>query len=93
LLEGNAYQLLNQLVGVGIAWCLGIAGTLAILKLVDVTLGCEFQKRKKCRDWISPNTEKRDIIGKRRRRRQAEMLEHSDAATMFKNAEQDLMTL
>jgi Amt family ammonium transporter len=39
LLEGNAYQLLNQLVGVGIAWCLGIAGTLAILKLVDVTIG------------------------------------------------------
>jgi len=39
LLEGNAYQLLNQLVGVGIAWCLGIVGTLAILKLVDMTIG------------------------------------------------------
>jgi Amt family ammonium transporter len=39
LFEGNAYQLLNQLVGVGIAWCLGIVGTLAILKLVDVTIG------------------------------------------------------
>jgi ammonium transporter, Amt family len=39
LLEGNAYQLLNQLVGVGIAWCLGIVGTLAILKLVDRTIG------------------------------------------------------
>lgn len=39
LFEGNAHQLLNQLVGVGIAWFLGIAGTLAILKLVDVTIG------------------------------------------------------
>jgi len=39
LLEGNAHQLLNQLVGVSIAWVLGIVGTLAILKLVDVTIG------------------------------------------------------
>jgi ammonium transporter, Amt family len=39
MFEGNAHQLLNQLVGVGIAWCLGIVGTLAILKLVDVTIG------------------------------------------------------
>ena len=39
LLEGNAYQLLNQLVGVAIAWVLAIVGTLAILKLVDVTIG------------------------------------------------------
>ncbi len=39
LFEGNAHQLLNQLVGVGIAWVLGIVGTLAILKLVDVTIG------------------------------------------------------
>jgi Amt family ammonium transporter len=39
LLEGNSHQLLNQLAGVAIAWALGIVGTLAILKLVDVTLG------------------------------------------------------
>ncbi len=39
LLEGNAHQLLNQFVGVAIAWVLAIVGTLAILKLVDVTLG------------------------------------------------------
>jgi ammonium transporter, Amt family len=39
LLEGNAHQLLNQLVGVCLAWVLGIVGTLAILKLVDVTIG------------------------------------------------------
>ena len=39
LLEGNAPQLLNQLVGVVIAWVLAIVGTLAILKLVDVTIG------------------------------------------------------
>jgi Amt family ammonium transporter len=39
LLDGNAHQLLNQLVGVCIAWVLGMVGTLAVLKLVDVTIG------------------------------------------------------
>jgi ammonium transporter, Amt family len=39
LFEGNAHQLLNQLVGVAIAWTLAIVGTLLILKLVDVTIG------------------------------------------------------
>jgi ammonium transporter, Amt family len=39
LLEGNAHQLLNQFVGVVIAWVLAIVGTLAILKLVDATIG------------------------------------------------------
>jgi len=39
LLEGNAHQLLNQLVGVAIAWALAIVGTLIILKVVDLTIG------------------------------------------------------
>jgi ammonium transporter, Amt family len=39
LLEGNVHQLLNQLVGVSIAWGLAIVGTLVILKLVDATIG------------------------------------------------------
>ncbi len=39
LFDGNAHQLLNQFVGVAIAWMLAIVGTLAILKIVDVTLG------------------------------------------------------
>ena len=39
LIEGNAHQLLNQCVGVGIAWLLAIVGTSAILKIVDVTIG------------------------------------------------------
>jgi ammonium transporter, Amt family len=39
LLEGNSHQLLNPLAGVAIAWALGIVGRLAILKLVDVTIG------------------------------------------------------
>jgi len=39
LLEGNGYQLLNQLVGVAIAWTLAIVGTVVILKVVDVTIG------------------------------------------------------
>ena len=39
LLEGNAHQLLNQIVGVAIAWSLSIVGTLVILFIVDKTIG------------------------------------------------------
>jgi ammonium transporter, Amt family len=39
LLEGNAHQLLNQFVGVLMAWGLAIVGTLIILKVVDLTVG------------------------------------------------------
>jgi Amt family ammonium transporter len=39
LLEGNAHQLLNQAVGVIIAWVLAIVGTLIILKVVDAVVG------------------------------------------------------
>jgi Amt family ammonium transporter len=39
LLEGNAHQLLNQFIGVIIAWALAIVGTLIILKIVDLTIG------------------------------------------------------
>jgi Amt family ammonium transporter len=38
-LQGNVHQLLNQFVGVAIAWSLAIVGTLAILKIVDATVG------------------------------------------------------
>jgi ammonium transporter, Amt family len=39
LIEGNGHQLLNQFVGVAIAWALAIVGTLIILKVVDVLIG------------------------------------------------------
>ena len=39
LLEGNAGQLVNQAIGVAIAWGLAIVGTLVILKIVDATIG------------------------------------------------------
>ena len=39
LIEGNLHQILNQLMGVAIAWTLAIVGTLVILKIVDVTIG------------------------------------------------------
>ena len=39
LLDGNVHQLLNQLVGVVIAWAIAVVGTLVILKIVDVTVG------------------------------------------------------
>ena len=39
LVDGNGGQVLNQLLGVALAWGLAIVGTLAILKIVDVTVG------------------------------------------------------
>jgi Amt family ammonium transporter len=39
LLEGNGHQVLNQAVGVAIAWTLSIVGTLIILFIVDKTIG------------------------------------------------------
>ncbi len=38
-IEGNVHQMLNQSVGVMIAWALGIFGTLLILFVVDKTIG------------------------------------------------------
>ncbi len=39
MLEGNAGQLLNQSIGVAIAWGLAIVGTLVILKICDIVCG------------------------------------------------------
>jgi ammonium transporter, Amt family len=39
LIEGNAHQMLNQAVGVGIAWALAIVGTLILLFVVDKVIG------------------------------------------------------
>jgi Amt family ammonium transporter len=38
-IEGNWHQVLNQLVGIGIAWAISIVGTLILLKLVDMVIG------------------------------------------------------
>jgi Amt family ammonium transporter len=38
-IDGNWHQILNQAVGAGIGWVLAIAGTLALLFLVDKTMG------------------------------------------------------
>jgi Amt family ammonium transporter len=37
--DGNWHQVLNQLVGIAIAWGLAIVGTLILLKLVDLVIG------------------------------------------------------
>ena len=39
VIQGNWHQLINQFVGVAIAWGISIVGTLIILKIVDVTIG------------------------------------------------------
>ena len=38
-LDGNGHQVLNQAMGVLIAWVLAAAGTLVLLKIVDLTVG------------------------------------------------------
>ncbi len=38
-LEGNHGQIVNQIVGVAIAWCLSLVGTLVILFVVDKVIG------------------------------------------------------
>ena len=39
LIEGNVMQIVNQLVGIGIGVALAVAGTLVILKVVDLLIG------------------------------------------------------
>jgi ammonium transporter, Amt family len=44
LVDGNAPQVFNQLIGCAIAWGLAIAGTLIILKICDMTVGLRMTK-------------------------------------------------
>jgi len=39
LIEGNVHQLFNQLGGIALAWVISIVGTLALLFIVDKTIG------------------------------------------------------
>jgi len=44
LVDGNGAQVINQLIGCGIAWGIAIVGTLVILKVVDATVGLRMTK-------------------------------------------------
>jgi Amt family ammonium transporter len=44
LVDGNAGQIVNQILGSGIAWLLAIVGTLVILTIVDKTIGLRMHK-------------------------------------------------
>ncbi len=44
LVDGHPGQVLNQAIGVAISWGLGIVGTLAILKVVDLLIGVRVSK-------------------------------------------------
>jgi Amt family ammonium transporter len=44
LVDGHAGQILNQAIGVAISWVLAIAGTLIILKVVDLAVGVRVSK-------------------------------------------------
>src|ERR1700757_3088909 len=39
VIDGNPHQLLNQTIGIALAWIISIIGTLILLKLVDLTVG------------------------------------------------------
>ena len=39
LLDGNAHQMVNQLVGIAIAWSMAIAGSVILLKVTDALVG------------------------------------------------------
>jgi ammonium transporter, Amt family len=39
MLDGNAFQIVNQFVGVAVAWVIALLGSLVILKVVDMTVG------------------------------------------------------
>jgi Amt family ammonium transporter len=39
LVDGKASQVLNQMIGCGIAWAIAVVGTLVILKVCDVLIG------------------------------------------------------
>ena len=39
MIEGNSHQILNQLVGIAMAWALAIVGTLILLKVIDLIIG------------------------------------------------------
>jgi Amt family ammonium transporter len=38
-IDGNAHQVINQAIAIGISWVIAAVGTTAILKLVDLTIG------------------------------------------------------
>jgi Amt family ammonium transporter len=44
LVDGHASQIVNQLIGCGVAWGLGIFGTLVILKICDAVMGVRVGK-------------------------------------------------
>jgi Amt family ammonium transporter len=39
MVDGKGGQVVNQIIGCAVAWCLGIVGTLVILKVCDLVLG------------------------------------------------------
>jgi Amt family ammonium transporter len=43
--DGNGHQVINQLIAIGFAWLIAAAGTTAILKLVDLTIGLRVSQR------------------------------------------------
>jgi Amt family ammonium transporter len=39
MVDGNAFQIVNQFMGVAVAWVIALLGSLVILKVVDMTVG------------------------------------------------------
>ncbi|MEK6302633.1 MAG: ammonium transporter [Acidobacteriota bacterium] len=44
-IDGNTHQIINQMIAIGASWVIAAAGTLAVLKLVDVTIGLRVSEK------------------------------------------------
>jgi Amt family ammonium transporter len=44
LIDGNAGQVINQLVGCGVAWAVTLVGTFLVLKLCDMVIGLRVER-------------------------------------------------
>ncbi len=44
LADGNGMQMVNQAIGVAVAWVLALAGTIVILKICDAVIGLRVAK-------------------------------------------------
>ena len=88
MIEGNAHQLLNQLVGIAIAWVLAIVGTLIILKLVDVTIGLRVSEEEEVQGLDLSQHGEEGYYWEASRN----CVESSSCDRSVRNAEQDLQT-
>ena len=61
MLDGNDFQIVNQLIGVAVAWLVALLGSLVILKVVDVTVGLRVSEDQEIQGSGSRSARRRGI--------------------------------